>query len=114
MEYFWDSCGSIQSRHKIPHKPFVIGKMLIATMMLICPGQRRVPITKTPRLTVGARHAVAFGWRWEEKIVRIAHCILSHVIHAVHRVADISRQRTAVVGVVQEGMDVSPVKISSA
>lgn len=90
----------------IPSKAhFIIGDVLVASVMLSSPANKSVPVLANPGLSPRTRIALPV-WRCrQEEVVRVAHGILAHVVNAVHNVLDFALERSPVVGIVYDAMD---------
>ena len=85
---------------------FIVRHVLVTGIVLVRPSKQRVPIATDSRLASRTIHTVVPGRRWEEKIVSVTHCVLAHMIHAVHRMTDVARQRPAMVRIVEKTMNI--------
>lgn len=70
---------------------FIICNMLITCIILIGPGQKRIPVSTNSSLTFRTFHSVVIRRRREEKVVGVTHGVFAYVVYAVYRMANIAR-----------------------
>ncbi len=84
---------------------FIIRNVLVASIMLSSPANKCIPVLANPGLSPRTWIALPV-WRCRyEKVVRVAHGILTHVVNAVHNVLNFARERSPVVRIVYDAMN---------